>query len=130
VEYEVWVDPAFTAVERRELHACAAVWRSFSSDRVLVRFVDGAADFRLERRGPPNSGYVLRDRVAWIDADAAYRDGHDARAVRALCMNLVGAIFGAEWHHERGALSQNDVVPEFTDADRRSCLAANLCDPT
>ncbi len=128
--YDVSADRAFTAAERAELDGCAADWSRVTSGRVSIRFVDGAdGDLALERRGPAPGGYRKHDREAWIDADAMYAEGFDARTgVRAMCLNLVGQFFGVRLHDGRGALSRDDVVPYFTDEDLGACRAADLCD--
>jgi hypothetical protein len=124
------VDAAFTMEERAELDACATAWRSFSRGRVDVVFraASSGGDLRLARSGPNAGGFDRGDRLAWIDAERLYADGFDARTgVHAMCLNLVGQFFRVVLHDARGALSRGDVVPYFTDADRRACDAAGVC---
>jgi len=53
---------------------------------------------------------------------ATYEQG-----LRAMTANLVGQILGMQLHDGRGVLSRDDVVFEFTPADRDACRAAGFC---
>lgn len=127
-EYRVTADSRFSPEERHELDKCAEEWRTFSSGAVSISFIEGEGDLALKRQGPSPGGYVRRDRLAWIDAESLYSSGFDSRTgVRATCMNLIGQFFGVPLHDAPGALSRGDVVPYFTEEDRRACESAAVC---
>ncbi len=126
------VSSAFATAERAELDRAATDLRTFTGgglDIVLVG--DGDAHDVTIERGPAGErfGFYSRpEKRIRIDADGMYAAGFDARSgVRAMALNLAGQLAGIHPHDGRGAFGAEDVTPDFTDADRAACTAANVC---